>query len=74
MTEPPFVEILLTKLDAKLLYDVLPSGGERQNLRKKIQACNTALAFLRGTLDDTGQFCFGVEMPRASKHSSRYIV
>jgi hypothetical protein len=74
VTESPFVEILLTKLDAKLLYDALPSGGERENLRKKIQACNIALAFLRSTVDDPGQFCFDVEMPRASEHPSRYIL
>jgi hypothetical protein len=74
MTESPLVEILLTELDAERLCDALPSGGERQNSRKKIQACNIALAFLRSTLDDPGQFCFEVEMPRASEHSSPYIL
>jgi hypothetical protein len=74
MTESPLVEILLTELDAERLCDALPSGGERQNLHKKIQASNIALAILRTTLDDTGQFCFDVAMPRASEHSSQYIV
>ena len=43
----PFVEILVTKLDAQLLYEVLPPGEERRRLSEKIRACEIALIFLK---------------------------
>jgi hypothetical protein len=47
----PFVEILVTKLDAQLLYEVLPASEERRRLSEKIRACEIALTFLHSTED-----------------------
>jgi hypothetical protein len=42
----PFLEILVTKLDAQVLYEVLPVCEERRKLSEKIRACEIALNFL----------------------------
>jgi hypothetical protein len=42
----PFLEILVLKLDAQVLYEVLPVGEERRRLSEKIRACEIALSFL----------------------------
>ena len=52
----PFVEILVTKLDAELLRDVLPMSDERRKLSEKIRACEIALNFLHYAEDEAGRF------------------
>jgi hypothetical protein len=52
VSESPFVEILLTKLHAQELLEVLPPCEERQRLQARIRACTVALNFLRATLAD----------------------
>jgi hypothetical protein len=52
VSESPFVEILLAKLNAQELLEVLPPGEERRRLQARIRACTVALNFLRATLSD----------------------
>ena len=47
MAENPSVEILLSKLEAQNLAEILPSCEERRKLQTKIKACDLALAFLQ---------------------------
>jgi hypothetical protein len=47
VSESPFVEILLAKLNAQELLAVLPGSEERRRLLAKIRACTVALNFLR---------------------------
>jgi len=47
MNQGLFTKILLKKLEAKLLADVLPPSHEKYELEHKIVACDTALALLR---------------------------
>jgi hypothetical protein len=46
MTENPSVSILVSKLEAQKLLEVLPISEERRKLQNKIKACDVALAFL----------------------------
>jgi hypothetical protein len=62
----PFAEILVTKLDAQLLYEVLPPSEERRRLSEKIRACEIALTFLQSTEDDAEQSSSEFE-PRAKR-------
>lgn len=62
----PFAEILVTKLDAQLLYDVLPPGEERRRLSEKIRACEIALTFLHSAEDEAEKFS-----PESEPHAKR---
>jgi hypothetical protein len=62
----PFAEILVTKLDAQLLYDVLPPGEERRRLSEKIRACEIALTFLQSAEDQAEKFS-----PESEPHAKR---
>jgi hypothetical protein len=62
----PFVEILVTKLDAQLLFEVLPVGEERRRLSEKIRACEIALTFLQSTEDEAEKIS-----PELEPHSKR---
>ena len=42
------IEILLTRFETQLLFNVLPSA----KLQSKIDACDAALRYLRGTQDE----------------------
>jgi len=46
MDENPSVNILLGKLEAQNLAEILPSCEERRKLQTKINACDRALDFL----------------------------
>ena len=47
-TDSLFIEILLTRCESQLLFDIQPSA----KLRSKIDACDAALRYLRGTPDE----------------------
>ena len=47
-TDSLLIEILLTRFETQLLFNVLPSA----KLQSKIDACDTALRYLRGMQDE----------------------
>jgi hypothetical protein len=70
MAGAPLVEILVTKLDAEVLYEALPASDERRKLWEKIRACEVALQFLRNEVKASGVFCRKVEMRAKSSEGA----
>ena len=64
LTESVFVETLLTRLNAQLLYNALPPSEERWKLDQKIRCLEIVLKFLRATLGNSHQFWLDIEVWR----------
>jgi hypothetical protein len=55
-SDSPLLQILLTKFEAKRLFDALPPSAERFKLRNKIMACDMAINFLKANSESGRQF------------------
>jgi len=55
-SDSPLLQILLTKFEAKSLFDALPPSAERFKLRNKIVACDVAINFLQANSESGRQF------------------
>jgi hypothetical protein len=53
--ESPLLEILITKMAAEKILDLLPQGPERRKLVHKIVACDLAINFLKANSESTRQ-------------------
>jgi hypothetical protein len=69
-SDSPLLQILLTKFEAKRLFDALPPSEERFKLRNKIMACDTAINFLKANSESGRQFVECAPKAAASMPSS----
>ena len=68
-TESPFLQILLTKFEAKRLVEALPAGEEQRKLRNKIAACDVAIDFLKAN-SESARESLG-HLPVFAAHSAK---
>lgn len=52
MTDNLRVKILLCRLEAQMLFNVLPKCDERAHLKKRIDTCDFVLEYLKHQHDD----------------------
>jgi len=69
-SDSPLLQILLTKFEAKRLFDALPPSTERFKLRNKIMACDMAIDFLKANSESGRQFLECAPKAAASAHPS----
>ncbi len=67
-SDSPLLQILLTKFEAKSLFDALPPSEERFKLRNKIMACDVAIDFLKANSESGRQFLECAPKAAAATH------
>ena len=69
-SESPLLEILLTKMEATRLLDLLPPEPERRKLAHKIVACDLAINFLKANSESTRQVLLHIPAESAAQRAS----
>ncbi len=59
-TDSPVLEILITKIEAKTLVDLLPPCEERRKLTLKVVACDVAINFLKANSETSRELLLRV--------------